>query len=327
MVAASCPRCANVVSLHEGRPIVTAAGTVELWHATCWERRDEPVIVPGSIVVAPSPELAPIAPVRRRRSRWSRRGTAIAGSVSAAAVFALVIGFHTASGAIEEEQVDSDSPVVERTSLRTANSAHESQPPAPPPDPAADEVVDLDGETLDQEYPTLASWIHPITRAAQHVPTNPARGFGALRHGVDRSDCGAGHCGIDLDGPFGRPLVAVADGVINHVERRELGADGRSGRYVRILHDDGTLTSYMHMDKVDPQLQVGDRVIAGQYIGTLGKSAVEVAHLHFSLEVPKRRGSHDTTFAGTRFVDPGPFLLRAQVVDSAERRHVTRPAL
>jgi len=74
-------------------------------------------------------------------------------------------------------------------------------------------------------------------------------------------------------------------------------------------------------------LQVGDRVTAGQYIGTLGKSAVEVAHLHFSLEVPRHHGSHDTTFAGTRFVDPAPFLKRAEIVDAAERRHVTRPAL
>ena len=83
-----------------------------------------------------------------------------------------------------------------------------------------------------------------------------------------------GHCGVDLDGPEGRPVVAVADGVVVRVERHELGLDGKSGRYVRIEHDDGTLTAYMHLDEIADGLELGDHVDGGQYIGTLGATAV-----------------------------------------------------
>jgi len=98
------------------------------------------------------------------------------------------------------------------------------------------------------------------------------------------------------------------------VERSELGADGRSGRYVRVEHDDGTLTAYMHLDDVANGLAVGDRVDAGQYLGTLGATAVFSAppHLHFALEVPEHAGVRgDNT--DTEYVDPAPFLARARI--------------
>jgi murein DD-endopeptidase MepM/ murein hydrolase activator NlpD len=117
------------------------------------------------------------------------------------------------------------------------------------------------------------------------------------------------------------------------VELSELGLDGRSGRYVRVEHDDGTLTSYMHMDQV-AEVRVGDRVTAGQFLGTLGATAVYTAapHLHFALEVPDHAGLHgDNT--ETHFVDPAPYLVRATVAPAppalADRRahlHAIKPA-
>src|SRR5262249_27176939 len=109
--------------------------------------------------------------------------------------------------------------------------------------------------------------------------------------------------------------------------RSELGLDGRSGRYVRIEHDDGTLTAYMHLDAIAEDLQVGDHVDGGQYIGTLGATAVYSAppHLHFTLEVPNHPGAHgDNT--DTHFVDPAPFLVRAAIAPTPERKHATKPA-
>ena len=147
------------------------------------------------------------------------------------------------------------------------------------------------------------------------MPEQPSRHFGAERKGVERTECGAGHCGVDLDGPRGRPVVAVADGTVVRVERHELGLDGKSGRYVRIEHDDGTLTAYMHLDEVADGLEVGDHVDGGQYIGILGATAcyVAAAHLHFSLEIPNHPGLHgDNT--DTHYVDPAPFLVRAKIV-------------
>jgi murein DD-endopeptidase MepM/ murein hydrolase activator NlpD len=188
-------------------------------------------------------------------------------------------------------------------------------------------------------------WIHPVTGSEEVYPAQASRQFGAGRAGIlpfggetqadapvagvrGRPECGSGHCGVDLDGPRGRPVVAVADGVVVRVERHEMGLDGRSGRYVRIQHDDGTLTAYMHLDEVADGLEVGDHVDGGQYIGLLGATACfhAAAHLHFSLEVPNRYGeTGDTT--DTHYVDPAPFLVRAKVVSIPERKHAIKPAM
>jgi len=97
---------------------------------------------------------------------------------------------------------------------------------------------------------------------------------------------------------------------------------------VRIEHDDGTLTAYMHLDEIADGLEVGDHVDGGQYIGTLGATAVYEAppHLHFSLEVPNVPGTHgDNT--NTHYVDPAPFLARAAIATVPDRRRATKPAL
>ena len=173
-----------------------------------------------------------------------------------------------------------------------------------------------DGTPLDWAYPSLINWTHPVTASAELIPTQASRLFGVPRAGVDtpRPECGEGHCGIDLDGPRGRALVAVAAGRAVRVERHENGLDNRSGKYVRIEHDDGTLTSYMHMDDIADNLETGDRVRAGQYLGTLGATAVFSAppHLHFSLEIPNHRGTHGDN-SDTHFVNPAPFLVRATI--------------
>src|SRR4029079_4846048 len=106
-----------------------------------------------------------------------------------------------------------------------------------------------------------------VSGSPELMPEQASRHFGAQRVGIERPECGEGHCGVDLDGPRGRPIVAVAAGTVVGIELSELGLDGRSGRYVRIEHDDGTLTSYMHMDQV-ADLPVGDRVAGRPYAGT-----------------------------------------------------------
>ncbi len=323
MVAASCPRCVSVVALHEGRPFVTTNGTVELWHAVCWNKRDavavaEPLPMPLLPVLLATPVKAP-----RRRI------------VFAAAGFAMLAVAAIAVRAAHGDELEQSQPSVaidldESTSLRARSAEHELVPPKPKGMQRLEDefpIPALSDKPIDATFASLHGWVHPITGADELFPGNPGRHFGAERTGVERTECGGGHCGVDLDGPKGRGLVAVAAGTLITVERRELGGDGRSGRFVRIQHEDGTLTSYMHMDEIDEALQPGDRVRAGQYIGTLGDSAVPGApHLHFALEVPLHAGSRDTTFGSLRFVDPAPFLIRATVVERAERRHAIKPA-
>lgn len=309
---AGCPRCARVVALHDGRPFVTASGAVELWHRACWDVRDQPILV--DVPAAPAVHYATV-PIKS-----APRRTAVVGGVAAVGLVAVALaGWATADTSAPATLANIDVVPIEPTAIRGTQSVRESIPPRVAAH-AGLAVPTIDGVPLDKHYPSLRGWIHPVAATTERVPERGSRRFGSTRHGIDRSECGAGHCGVDLDGPRGRPIVAVAAGTIVRVERSQDGADGRSGRYVRIEHDDGTLTAYMHLDEVADGLRVGDRVDPAQYVGTLGASGVRTAapHLHFSLEIPERaglRGDH----AETEYVDPAPFLARARLAPMPDR--------
>ena len=263
-------------------------------------------------VVAPEP----------RRWRW----LAAAGASAVAMIAAIRLGFaHHLPPAQAALALD-----VETGEPFDHAVVHEQAPAEPLTTELEDRypIPAVAGTSLDELFPSLTGWIHPVTSTTELMPEQPSRRFGASREGIERAECGAGHCGVDLDGPRGRPVVAVEDGIVVRVEHSELGLDGRSGRYVRIEHDDGTLTAYMHLDEIADGLEVGDHVDGGQYIGTLGATAVYSAppHLHFSLEVPNHPGIHgDNT--DTHYVDPAPFLVRASVVSEPDRRRSSKPEM
>ena len=322
MVVPGCPRCMRAVALHEGRPFVTATGAVELWHRDCFAIKDTPVAKSSS-------ELTPASPARA-----PKRPRAIALAIATSTALGLVAAHVTLGGAAPPapalanvELTASEAPDAPLTA-----TVPEAVPPRPPHIETALELrypmPTHEGWDLDSVYPSLKGWIHPVTASAELMPELASRKFGSARDGVvGRPECGAGHCGVDLDGPRGRALVAVADGVIVRVEHSETGADGRSGRYVRIQHDDGTLTAYMHMDAIAPDLQPGNRVVGGQYVGTLGATAVgnTPPHCHFSLELPNKQGDKGDV-RDTHYIDPAPFLVRSTIVKLPLRTHAVKPA-
>jgi murein DD-endopeptidase MepM/ murein hydrolase activator NlpD len=325
MVAGICPRCKDAVALHDGRPFVTANGAVELWHRACFDDRDVLVARSSPADFLPTP---PTPSVIR----------ALGGAVVGSMLVAIVIGQWTwgemaPPPATSLANVDLAG-LTEPVRFRLVDIEHERIPSqlvtVETEIEARYEVPVRRGVRLDEMFPSLRAWTHPVTGTAELMPEQVSRQFGAARAGIERPECREGHCGVDLDGPRGRPIVAVAAGTIVRVELNELGLDGRSGRYVRIEHDDGTLTSYMHMDLV-AELRVGDRVAGGQYVGTLGATAVFSAppHLHFALEVPDRPGAHGD-ITDTHFVDPAPFLVRSTIASAppavAQRRHAIKPA-
>ncbi|HEY0993200.1 MAG TPA: M23 family metallopeptidase [Kofleriaceae bacterium] len=313
------------MALHDGRPFVTANGVVERWHRACFDERDV-------LVARSSPaDFLPTPPTPRVIR-------ALGGAVVGSMLVAIVIGQWTwgemaPPPATSLANVDLAG-LIEPVRFRLVDIEHERIPSqlvtVETEIEARYEVPVRRGVRLDEMFPSLRAWTHPVTGAAELMPEQVSRQFGAARAGIERPECREGHCGVDLDGPRGRPIVAVAAGTIVRVELNELGLDGRSGRYVRIEHDDGTLTSYMHMDLV-AELRVGDRVAGGQYVGTLGATAVFSAppHLHFALEVPDRPGAHGD-ITDTHFVDPAPFLVRSTIAPAppavAQRRHAIKPA-
>lgn len=301
-----CPRCRGAVSLHDGRPFVTETGAVQLWHRACFDVRDQPLpsVEPRSAEPAPPPS----APVRRRFVK----------TVSVASIVTVGLVGWAAAKTPSTAVANIDMRSQEEATIRGAVTTHEIVPPrvVRGEEFAMPTINDV---PLDRVYPSLRGWIHPVAASTERVPERGSRRFGSERVGIERPECGAGHCGVDLDGPRGRPILAVAAGTVVRVERSELGQDGRSGRYVRLEHDDGTLTAYMHLDDV-ADVRVGDRIDAGQYLGTLGATAVYNAppHLHFSLEIPDRpgvRGDHTET----EYVDPAPMLQRARILPMPAR--------
>ena len=85
--------------------------------------------------------------------------------------------------------------------------------------------------------------------------------------------------GIDIASPVGNSVYAVADGRVGTAT--DLG--NRSfGKYVEIVHNDGTKSLYAHLSYIS--VSVGQTVAKGQMIGRSGESGkADGAHLHFEL--------------------------------------------
>ncbi|WP_229692957.1 M23 family metallopeptidase [Lentzea pudingi] len=88
---------------------------------------------------------------------------------------------------------------------------------------------------------------------------------------------GTSHNGIDIANAIGTPIVSVMDGTVV-----EAGPASGFGLWVRVQHDDGTVTVYGHMNTIDvPQ---GAKVKAGQQIATIGNRGQSTGpHVHFEV--------------------------------------------
>ncbi|MDV6013036.1 M23 family metallopeptidase [Haloechinothrix sp. LS1_15] len=88
---------------------------------------------------------------------------------------------------------------------------------------------------------------------------------------------GGSHNGIDIAGPIGSPIYAVADGTVI-----EAGPASGFGLWVRIQHDDGYVSVYGHMNSYS--VAPGQRVQAGQQIAEVGNRGQSTGpHLHFEV--------------------------------------------
>ncbi|MEU2043074.1 M23 family metallopeptidase [Nocardia niwae] len=115
----------------------------------------------------------------------------------------------------------------------------------------------------------------------------PTRGMFTSGFG---SRWGTFHNGIDIAGPIGTPIYAVADGTVI-----DAGPAQGFGLWVRIRHDDGSITVYGHM--YDFFVSVGERVPAGMQIARMGNRGDSTGpHLHFEVIV------------GGQHVDPQQWL-------------------
>ena len=97
---------------------------------------------------------------------------------------------------------------------------------------------------------------------------------------------------IDFAADEGTPVVAARDGVVMQVEDDFEGAGlnrekfGTRANQVRILHADGTMAVYAHLQPESVVVLAGQRVRAGQRIGGSGNTGYSSGpHLHFAVQV------------------------------------------
>ena len=111
-------------------------------------------------------------------------------------------------------------------------------------------------------------------------------GFGGRRHPI--LGYVKMHTGVDWATPYGTPIFASGNGVIEKV-----GWEGGYGKYVRIKHNNGYETAYGHMSAYAKGMEPGKRVRQGQVIGFVGSTGMSTgAHVHYEILV------------NGRFVDP-----------------------
>ena len=156
---------------------------------------------------------------------------------------------------------------------RAASSPRTPSPPPPPVPPSPD-------------APTVA--------AAATAAALPLHGTAVVPGGYLMQAYRDGHHAIDIGAREGTPVYAALDGVIRGVWPNGRLAGG--GNTVALSHEgrqDGTV--YMHFQTIRPGLRVGQRVMRGELLGTVGRTDSSAdnglfnespAHVHFVVMAP-----------------------------------------
>jgi murein DD-endopeptidase MepM/ murein hydrolase activator NlpD len=197
-------------------------------------------------------------------------GTAPAADSSAAAepvVVAPLVSLPVAMAPDAEPAVAGVSELVKAAQLRARATAADAPTdvPAVPVDGPAARVADL------------------ATGGVQMVAGRVSSGFGAR--------WGKSHNGIDIAAPVGTPIHAPVAG-----EVIASGPASGFGLWVRVRHDDGTVTTYGHVNR--SLVRVGEKVTAGEEIAEVGNRGRSTGpHLHMEVQTP-----------GGTAVNPRPWL-------------------
>lgn len=138
---------------------------------------------------------------------------------------------------------------------------------------------------------TLERALDGVPQVVPHANQSITSNFGYRRDPFNGR--AARHPGIDFRGKIGSPIYAAAPGTIVYA-----GWRGGYGRLIEIRHDNGLVTRYAHLSRIDAK--VGDSVEGGDTIGGLGSSGRSTGpHLHFEVRI------------NNRAVNPRPFLETA----------------
>jgi murein DD-endopeptidase MepM/ murein hydrolase activator NlpD len=132
--------------------------------------------------------------------------------------------------------------------------------------------------------PQDVQYLLPLRQAHQRVD----QGFGGSFSHADPQN----YYAVDFAADIGTTVLAARDGIVMQVESDfdKAGLDmekyGGRANYVRILHPDGSMGLYAHLEEGGVLVRVGQQVRAGQPIGLSGNTGFTTGpHLHFAVQV------------------------------------------
>lgn len=157
--------------------------------------------------------------------------------------------------------------------------------------PVADLATQL---TKAAQYSQEVAAADQLARTPKVTVARPAEGTFTSGFG---SRWGAFHAGIDIANAIGTPIYAVMSGTVI-----DSGPASGYGQWIRIKHEDGSVSVYGHMETLD--VAVGEHVEAGQKIAGMGSRGFSTgSHLHFEIHPD-----------GTTPVDPAAWLAERGIV-------------
>ena len=190
-----------------------------------------------------------------------------------------VSGWLFLSGAIAEKNALSEPAmsVATETEIPSQPAKTPTQPSASKPaavtKPAESAPVSQTDEQVYAQAANVRVW--PVSGETQSAYSMEQLAFNATTRDWRTHD------GVDLTAAEGAPVRAAANGTVTAVYDDEL-----LGTTVVIGHDDGCVTYYQNL-AATPVVSAGDKVEAGQTIGSVGRTALlevgQDAHLHFAV--------------------------------------------
>ena len=140
----------------------------------------------------------------------------------------------------------------------------------------------------------------PGAPGVEHLPEQPYRLPYALSSSVrvsqtfpdqkTHTDPASQHA-VDFVMPIGTDVFAARDGVVIEVASdffesgTNMAVDGPRANVVRVLHDDGTMALYVHLNWNTIRVVPGQRVSRGEYLADSGNTGFSTGpHLHFVVQ-------------------------------------------
>ena len=229
---------------------------------------------------------------KRNTGGAHRKQTVSPAAKSRVALLAMATGAASTAGAGGAAAAHAQATTTESQTIELANDASSSSIPLD----AAPQILAI------SEFKPVTNLTDQLNKAIQYnaervaadeaarAPQIASPAQGTFTSGFGPR-WGTMHNGIDIANAVGTPILAVMDGTVI-----DSGPASGYGQWIRIKHDDGTITVYGHMETLD--VSVGERVTAGQKIAGMGSRGFSTgSHLHFEVHP-----------GGGGPVDPVPWL-------------------